>query len=91
MGADFRSRRRADRPLDPKCGLAYRARRSAFELQFTIRNGRVGPCTAPPVCGPLRCGRGYGSLYQEQITLADTGCDFAFLVRQGQVPDPYAG
>ena len=28
---------------------------------------------------------------QDQITQADTGCDFAFLARQGEVPDPYAG
>ncbi|MFI6487860.1 L-arabinonate dehydratase [Streptomyces sp. NPDC050564] len=35
--------------------------------------------------------RGYGALYNEQITQADTGCDFAFLARPGKVPDPYAG
>ncbi|MFJ2413690.1 L-arabinonate dehydratase [Streptomyces brevispora] len=35
--------------------------------------------------------RGYGALYQDQITQADTGCDFAFLARPGEVPDPYAG
>ena len=35
--------------------------------------------------------RGYGALYQEHITQADTGCDFAFLSRPGEVPDPYAG
>ncbi|MFI6943684.1 L-arabinonate dehydratase [Streptomyces sp. NPDC050418] len=35
--------------------------------------------------------RGYGALYAEQITQADTGCDFAFLARQGKVPEPYAG
>ncbi|MEU0391747.1 L-arabinonate dehydratase [Streptomyces sp. NPDC006208] len=40
---------------------------------------------------PPRYGRGYGALYTEQITQADTGCDFAFLARPGQVPDPYAG
>src|SRR3954447_10613350 len=28
-----------------------------------------------------RYGRGYGALYQEQITQADTGCDFRFLAR----------
>jgi dihydroxy-acid dehydratase len=38
-----------------------------------------------------RYGRGYGALYQEQITQADAGCDFAFLCRPGEVPDPYAG
>ncbi|MEW1929064.1 L-arabinonate dehydratase [Streptomyces sp. NPDC088360] len=40
---------------------------------------------------PARYGRGYGALYSEQITQADTGCDFAFLAREGAVPDPYAG
>ncbi|MFD7475309.1 L-arabinonate dehydratase [Streptomyces sp. NPDC059837] len=43
--------------------------------------------TAPPE----RYERGYGALYNEQITQADTGCDFAFLARPGKVPDPYAG
>jgi dihydroxy-acid dehydratase len=38
-----------------------------------------------------RYGRGYGALYQEHITQADTGCDFAFLSRPGEVPEPYAG
>ncbi|MFC6062974.1 L-arabinonate dehydratase [Streptomyces ochraceiscleroticus] len=40
---------------------------------------------------PERYERGYGALYAEQITQADTGCDFAFLARPGKVPDPYAG
>ncbi|GHJ38425.1 L-arabinonate dehydratase [Streptomyces sp. TS71-3] len=40
---------------------------------------------------PPRYERGYGALYSEQITQADTGCDFAFLARPGKVPDPYAG
>jgi dihydroxy-acid dehydratase len=43
--------------------------------------------TAPPE----RFERGYGALYNDQITQADTGCDFAFLARPGKVPDPYAG
>ncbi|WP_128377876.1 L-arabinonate dehydratase [Streptomyces cavernae] len=40
---------------------------------------------------PQRYERGYGALYNEQITQADTGCDFEFLARPGKVPDPYAG
>lgn len=40
---------------------------------------------------PTRYERGYGALYHDQITQADQGCDFAFLARQGEVPDPYAG
>lgn len=35
--------------------------------------------------------RGYGALYNEQITQADTGCDFEFLARPGKARDPYAG
>jgi dihydroxyacid dehydratase/phosphogluconate dehydratase len=38
-----------------------------------------------------RYGRGYGALYEQHITQADTGCDFAFLSRPGEVPEPYAG
>ncbi|MGW0498177.1 L-arabinonate dehydratase [Streptomyces sp. NPDC003007] len=40
---------------------------------------------------PTRYERGYGALYDEQITQADTGCDFEFLARPGTVRDPYAG
>ncbi|MET8579111.1 L-arabinonate dehydratase [Streptomyces sp. NPDC005012] len=40
---------------------------------------------------PKRWERGYGALYQEEITQADTGCDFGFLSRPGKVPEPYAG
>jgi dihydroxy-acid dehydratase len=40
---------------------------------------------------PTRYERGYGALYNEQITQADTGCDFEFLARTGKVQDPYAG
>ncbi|MGQ4385671.1 L-arabinonate dehydratase [Streptomyces sp. SAS_270] len=40
---------------------------------------------------PERYERGYGALYNEQITQADTGCDFEFLARPGKVQDPYAG
>ncbi|BBJ44656.1 transporter [Streptomyces antimycoticus] len=32
--------------------------------------------------------RGYGALYQEQMTQADTGCDFRFLARPGRCPNP---
>ncbi|MFI9583278.1 L-arabinonate dehydratase [Streptomyces sp. NPDC052236] len=40
---------------------------------------------------PERYERGYGALYNEHITQADTGCDFTFLARQGTTPEPYAG
>jgi dihydroxy-acid dehydratase len=38
---------------------------------------------------PARYGRGYGALYQDQITQADTGCDFRFLAAPGDVPEPH--
>ncbi|EFL31280.1 dihydroxy-acid dehydratase [Streptomyces viridochromogenes DSM 40736] len=49
---------------------------------------RRGADWTPP---PTRYERGYGALYNEQITQADTGCDFEFLARPGRVADPYAG
>jgi dihydroxy-acid dehydratase len=39
---------------------------------------------------PARYERGYGALYNDQVTQADTGCDFEFLARPGTVEDPYA-
>ncbi|WP_282692584.1 L-arabinonate dehydratase [Streptomyces sp. CC208A] len=50
--------------------------------------GRRRDAWTPP---PARYGRGYGALYMEQISQADTGCDFEFLARPGTTPDPYAG
>jgi dihydroxy-acid dehydratase len=32
--------------------------------------------------------RGYGALFSEQVTQANEGCDFEFLVRPGSTPDP---
>ncbi|MFL9684892.1 L-arabinonate dehydratase [Streptomyces sp. KL110A] len=49
---------------------------------------RRGAAWTPP---PARYERGYGALYMEQISQADTGCDFEFLARPGTTPDPYAG
>ncbi|MEU9852535.1 L-arabinonate dehydratase [Streptomyces sp. NPDC047974] len=49
---------------------------------------RRGAEWTPP---PARYERGYGALYMEQISQADTGCDFEFLARPGTTPDPYAG
>ncbi len=39
---------------------------------------------------PPRYGRGYGSLHAEHVLQANDGCDFDFLVRPGQVPEPDA-
>lgn len=37
---------------------------------------------------PARFQRGYGALYTEHVTQADQGCDFGFLARRGDSPDP---
>jgi dihydroxy-acid dehydratase len=63
----------------------------ARTLQLNVDDdelARRGAEWTPP---PARYERGYGALYNEQITQADTGCDFEFLARPGKVPDPYAG
>ena len=40
-------------------------------------------------CRPApRYERGYGALYSERVTQAHKGCDFDFLARNGEVPEP---
>ncbi|MFE9396464.1 L-arabinonate dehydratase [Streptomyces flavidovirens] len=67
--------------------LDVAARSLRLEVSDEELERRRGEWSPPPV----KYERGYGALYSEQITQADTGCDFAFLSRPGQVPDPYAG
>ncbi|MET8133128.1 L-arabinonate dehydratase [Streptomyces sp. NPDC005251] len=63
----------------------------ARSLQLNVDEAELERRRAEWTPPPVRYERGYGALYNEQITQADTGCDFAFLARPGQVPDPYAG
>jgi dihydroxyacid dehydratase/phosphogluconate dehydratase len=51
------------------------------EDELDLRRARW---TAPPP----RFGRGYGALYLDHITQADQGCDFDFLARRGENPQP---
>jgi dihydroxy-acid dehydratase len=37
-----------------------------------------------------RYGRGYGALHADHVLQADEGCDFDFLARPGEVPEPDA-
>ncbi|GGP63015.1 L-arabinonate dehydratase [Streptomyces melanogenes] len=67
--------------------LDVAARGLRLEVSDEELAGRRAAWTPPPP----RYERGYGALYSEQITQADTGCDFAFLAAPGRVPDPYAG
>ncbi|WP_326577042.1 L-arabinonate dehydratase [Actinacidiphila glaucinigra] len=67
--------------------LDVRARTLRLEVDDAELERRRAQWQAPPP----RYGRGYGALYQDQITQADTGCDFRFLARPGEVPEPYAG
>ncbi|MEU1804010.1 L-arabinonate dehydratase [Streptomyces sp. NPDC019937] len=67
--------------------LDVAARMLRLEVDDAELERRRAEWTAPPP----RYGRGYGALYQDQMTQADTGCDFRFLARDGAVPEPYAG
>jgi dihydroxy-acid dehydratase len=67
--------------------LDVEARSLRLEVTDAELESRRSEWTPPPA----RYERGYGALYSEQVTQADTGCDFAFLARPGEVPDPYAG
>ncbi|MFG1670363.1 L-arabinonate dehydratase [Streptomyces sp. Y7] len=63
----------------------------ARTLQLNVDDAELQRRRAEWTPPPERYERGYGALYNEQITQADTGCDFAFLARPGKVADPYAG
>ncbi|MEV0904954.1 L-arabinonate dehydratase [Streptomyces hokutonensis] len=63
----------------------------ARALQLNVDDEELARRRAEWTPPPARYERGYGALYNEQITQADTGCDFEFLARPGKVPDPYAG
>ncbi|WP_422070694.1 L-arabinonate dehydratase [Streptomyces hoynatensis] len=63
----------------------------ARTLRLEVDDAELARRRAEWQAPPPRYGRGFGALYQEHITQADTGCDFAFLSREGEVPEPYAG
>ncbi len=60
-------------------------------LTLDVDDGELRRRRAEWTPPPARYERGYGALYNDQITQADTGCDFEFLARPGTVQDPYAG
>ncbi|MDX2541117.1 L-arabinonate dehydratase [Streptomyces sp. WI04-05B] len=60
-------------------------------LQLNVEDDELARRRAEWTPPAERYERGYGALYNEQITQADTGCDFEFLARPGKSPDPYAG
>ncbi|MFF7201145.1 L-arabinonate dehydratase [Streptomyces sp. NPDC008141] len=64
---------------------------AARTLRLEVPDAELAERRAAWTPPPERYERGYGALYGEQITQADTGCDFAFLARPGRNPDPYAG
>ncbi|AZM45384.1 dihydroxy-acid dehydratase [Streptomyces sp. WAC 06738] len=63
----------------------------ARTLRLEVGDAELARRRAAWTAPPPRYERGYGALYADQITQADTGCDFAFLARAGRVPEPYAG
>ena len=64
---------------------------AARTLRLEVDEAELARRRAEWQAPPPRYGRGFGALYQEHITQADSGCDFAFLSREGEVPEPYAG
>ncbi|MEV5875086.1 L-arabinonate dehydratase [Streptomyces sp. NPDC052101] len=64
---------------------------AARSLHLHVDDGELARRRVAWTPPPARYERGYGVLYNGQITQADTGCDFEFLARPGKVPDPYAG
>ncbi|MBO3678359.1 L-arabinonate dehydratase [Streptomyces sp. NEAU-YJ-81] len=64
---------------------------AARVLRLEVDDAELARRRAGWTAPPPRYERGYGALYQDQMTQADTGCDFRFLARPGAVPEPYAG
>jgi dihydroxy-acid dehydratase len=60
------------------------ARSLTLDIASRILETRRAQWTAPEA----KYERGYGALYSEHITQADQGCDFDFLARPGETPDP---
>ena len=62
------------------------ARKISLDIsERTLASRRAAWTPAEP-----RFGRGYGALYSEHITQANEGCDFGFLARRGDYPEPDA-
>ncbi len=53
---------------------------SVFD-EFAVRRAAWTPPAQPYL-------RGYGLLYQQQVTQADQGCDFALLAGNAPTPEP---
>ncbi|RII13966.1 L-arabonate dehydratase [Streptomyces sp. YIM 130001] len=63
----------------------------ARSLHLHVEDEELAARRAAWTAPAARQGRGYGVLYDEHVTQADAGCDFTFLARPGEVPEPYAG
>jgi dihydroxy-acid dehydratase len=61
---------------------------SARTLSLDISERKLAARRASWTPPRERFGRGYGALYGEHITQANEGCDFGFLARRGEYPDP---
>ncbi|EMD24613.1 L-arabinonate dehydratase [Amycolatopsis azurea] len=62
------------------------SRRLSLDVDDAELQHRRAQWTTPPP----RYERGYGALYSEHITQADEGCDFDFLAKVGENPEPDA-
>jgi dihydroxy-acid dehydratase len=61
---------------------------AARSLRVEITDAELGRRRAQWRPPPPAYQRGYGALYSEHVTQADQGCDFDFLARPGDTPDP---
>ncbi len=57
-------------------------------LDVLLSDAELAQRRAAWVRPPANYPRGYGSLYSERVTQAHEGCDFDFLERAGEVPEP---
>jgi dihydroxy-acid dehydratase len=57
-------------------------------LRVEVSDAELAERRAAWVAPQPRFERGYGSLYSAHITQADQGCDFDFLAKPGNNPEP---
>jgi dihydroxy-acid dehydratase len=60
----------------------------ARTLRLEVSDAELAERRAAWVAPEPRFERGYGALYSAHITQADQGCDFDFLARPGNNPEP---
>jgi dihydroxy-acid dehydratase len=57
-------------------------------LNVLITDAEIAARRAEWIQPPMHYSRGYGALYSERVSQAHEGCDFDFLERAGETPEP---